>query len=288
MEIQVVSQQQIQPSTTTPMKDHETTSASKSMLSCSSSKVKTNALLGALLHHSKSSCKKQGVSEQDTNDSIQKGSASLASETKPDNKSVSSLVKPSVKENLPQQPDSKKYCSSAQKSLGSSSDSFGSLEELRKELISSVMKALSMDNDSELSLSSISGQTDSTEVHEVFRNGRLNVRGIDLENMLDAEGKTFSVYDLFKARFQQPEYGKAKITNTDVVKIVDGLFQQATTATGLQFIAQNECDYRKHGYDLSKDKNFCRFKELWERNEKRQVPEPNEPTGATTIQDFDF
>lgn len=275
------------PSTQTPTKPSATLSASKSLLPSSASKAKTHALLGALSQHSKSSCKKPGLSEQDTNESMLKTPVTLSSVDRQDAKTVSSLGKETVTDDTGKN-DGKKYCSSAQKSLGSSSDSFGSLEELRKELIASVMKELSLENDSQLSLSTVSERTDSSEVHEVFKNSGLKVRGIDVENLLDADGNKLSIYNLFKARFQQPEYGKAKITNTEVVQVVDRFLQQTMNTTGRQFIANDENDYRKNAYDLSKDKNFSRFRELWEFNTKKQASRAVEATPMSTIQDFDF
>lgn len=273
--------QQKQP-TPNPSASKEISSVLGTIMPGSSSKAKANALLGALSQYSSSACKKQSLSEQNTNDSEQKQFSSSTTREEDAPREVRSVCKQSVvsdKQSLPKAP------TSLQKSLTSSSDSFGSLEELRRELIASVMKELSMDNDSELSLSVLSEQTDSSEVHEVFKNSGLKIRGIDVDNLKHADGRQMSVYELFKARFQQPEYGKAKIDNKDVVQIVDRFLQQSLTFAGRQFIEHDTSDYRKNAYDLNSDKNFARFKELCEQAGKRTVP--NTPAESPGIKDFD-
>lgn len=248
----------------------------------SSAKAKASALLGALSQYSTSACKKQSMSEQNTNDSEQKQFSRSSTREEEAPREVRSVCKQSV---VSDKQSVSKVPSSLQKSLTSSSDSFGSLEELRRELIASVMKELSMDNQSEVSLSVISEQTDSSEVHEVFKNSGLKIRGIDVDNLKHADGKPMSVYELFKARFQQPEYGKAKIDNKDVVQIVDRFLQQSLTFAGKQFIENDTSDYRKNAYDLNSDKNFARFKELCQQAGKR--PTTCAPTETPGIKDFD-
>jgi hypothetical protein len=256
-------------------------STEKSMISCASSKSKANALLGALAQYSKSSCKKHHISEQDTAGSLQKDMCFEDEPNQPE--TIKSLVTQKEPANI-----QVKFSASAQKSssssLGDSSNSFGSLDELRKELIASVMKELSLDMETS---SVLSEQTDSSETHEVFKNSALKIRGIDLDNLEDADGKKISIYNLFKARFQQPEYGKARISNQEVVQVVDNLLQKTLTASGRNFIQFDSSDYRKDSYDLAKDKNFTNFQEYWQHAPRRQAA-PKQPAKQETIQDFDF
>jgi hypothetical protein len=256
-------------------------STGKSIVSCSSSKSKANALLGVLAQYSKSSCKKAQISQQDTAGSLQKDTSFDGEANEPE--TIKSLVAQKESNQI-----QTKFSASAQKSsgssLGDSSNSFGSLDELRKELIASVMKELSLDMETS---SVISEQTDSSETHEVFKNSGLKIRGIDLDVLEDADGNKISIYNLFKARFQQPEYGKARIDNREVVQVVDNLLQKTLTASGRNFIQYDSSDYRKDSYDLAKDKNFANFQEFWQHAPRRQAA-PKQPAKAEMIQDFDF
>lgn len=233
----------------------------------SSSKAKASAFLGALSQYSTSACKKQSLSDQQTNDSEHKHSSSSAKrdELPREVRSVCKQSDLSDKQSLPKPP------ASLQKSMTSSTDSFGSLEELRRELIASVMKELSLENDSEISQSVLSEQTDSSEVHEVFKNSGLKIRGIDVDSLQHADGRQMSVYELFKARFQQPEYGKPKIDNKDVVELVDRFLQQGPTAAGRQFVLHDNSDYRKNAYDLTKDPHFERFRLFCQQQLSKQT-----------------
>lgn len=167
----------------------------------------------------------------------------------------------------------------------SSSDSFGSLgslAELGREIFNSVMRKMDKESDPGQDLSSISGQTDSSEVHSVFKNSGLKIRGIDVDNLTTKDGKKLDIYHLFKARFQLYDTGKTKISNSDVVGTVHMLTGRPYDQTAANFIREGDrADYRKNMYDPKKDANYTKFQELWSQVNKTRQNQPMLPPTLT-------
>lgn len=145
-----------------------------------------------------------------------------------------------------------KYVNPDQKRDSLLSDfSIGSLGDLERELIDSLLR-----QEPEPTLSS-SDVTEGSEFHSVYGNSELRIRGIDVENLKDRNGKDFDVFNLFKARFQQYSDGKHSIDNKDVVRLLGRLMKNKNNNEVRSFLVEGEKDY-KAGYE-PKDTNFRNF-----------------------------
>lgn len=167
--------------------------------------------------------------------------------------------------------------------MDSSSDSFcslGSLAELGREIMDSLIKKMDK-SDTEQDASSISEQTESSEVHSVYKNSGLKVRGIDVDNLVTKDGKKFDIYHLFKARYQLYDTGKTKISNSDVVGAVNMLTGKQLNKEAINFLREGDnADYRKNTYDAKNDSNYTKFQELWKQvNQTKQ----NQPVLPPTL-----
>ena len=165
-------------------------------------------------------------------------------------------------------------CQSQAKSTADSWDSFGSLEELRQELIQSVYKNLKFDS-AKAESDVASDYTDNTEVHDVFRDSGLKVRGIDVDNLLTKDGRHFNIYHLYKARFQLWDSGRDRIENEEVVKFVHQAIDPSKPGDDAMHFLFCGTDYRKNAFNPSADPNAKKFKELWENTSGRQRHKPN-------------
>ena len=164
-------------------------------------------------------------------------------------------------------------------SLSSSSNSFGSLEDLRRELLNSIYKNMKQDN-STLTKSQTTEQTENTDYHSVFHNSGLRIRGIDVDNMQTQDGKELNIYQLFKARYQLFEQKGANIRNEDVVMAVNTWLQKPMSYSAQKFLKFDHTDYRPQGYKPTDDKNFQRFNQIWAQNKLQTLGscQPREQT----------
>jgi len=157
--------------------------------------------------------------------------------------------------------------------LDLSDGSWGSLAEMRREMILSIYKNITMESDA--MESTASDQTDSSEVYSVFKNSGLKIRGIDLDNMVTKDGKKFNMYQLYKARFQQLNPGN--IRNDEVINFVNMLTGEGMTDSARRFV-YDPTDYRRDGYKAEKDPNFKDFEQLWKQTNKPRVQTIQSPT----------
>lgn len=165
----------------------------------------------------------------------------------------------------------------------------GSLAKLRQELLDSVYKNICMSNETPVS-SNPSDQTDSEEVYSIFKNSGLKIRGIDLDNLVTKNGQKFDFYQLFKARFQMYDTGKARIDNHEVVQLVRQILGKELTDSARKFMCCDNSDYRKGAFKPERDSNYKEFANVWREHKDLQDKRPKAkilPPSLQNIQNFE-